>query len=206
MARFLHSSAASRSTTTLTSLCCVITYYLCVPFVLLPTIIMAWSPSPSSSSFNNNRAAASIKGGSVTVDGTNFGGVTPLFSTVDELYYNPTTTSSSSSSSIFDTSSSSSSSTSAATATASTMATSEEMEMAAQNYGNGGDVMNINPQQKITLTRWLSAKVQDYPEVSSLVGCCCWYTLPIEILNMHLFLLFFIFCLGVWSFTVYILC
>ena len=50
------------------------------------------------------------------------------------------------------------------------MATSEEMEMAAQNYGNGGDdVMNINPQQKITLTRWLSAKVQDYPEVSLLL-------------------------------------
>ena len=58
----------------------------------------------------------------------------------------------------------------AATATASTaMATSEEMEMAAQNYGNGRDVMNMNSQQKITLTRWLSAKVQDYPEVSSFV-------------------------------------
>jgi hypothetical protein len=163
MARFLHSSASSRSATMVSSLCVITYYYLCVPFVLLPTGVMAWSPLPSSASFINKRAAsATIKGGSVIVDGTNFGGVTPLFSTVDELYYNPTTSSSSSSSSIFDTSSSS---TTAATST--TMATSEEMEMAAQNYGNG-DVMNINPQQKITLTRWLSAKVQDYPEVSSL--------------------------------------
>jgi hypothetical protein len=163
MARFSHNSA-SRSATMITSLC-VIAYDLCVPFsfLLLPTVIMAWSPSPSpsSSSFNSKRAAATIKARSFTIDGTNFDGVTPLFSTVDELYYNPTTSSSSSSSSIFDTSSSSSSTTTATTA----MATSEEMEMAAQNYGNG-DVMNINSQQKITLTRWLSAKVQDYPEVS----------------------------------------
>jgi hypothetical protein len=162
MARFLHSSASSRSATMISSLCVITYYYLCVPFVLLPTntVIMAWSPLPSSASFINKRAAsATIKGGSVIVDGTNFGGVTPVFSTVDEVYYNPTTSSSSSSSSIFDTS------TSSTAATTTTMATSEEMEMAAQNYGNG-DVMNINPQQKITLTRWLSAKVQDYPEVS----------------------------------------
>jgi hypothetical protein len=165
MARFLHSSASSRSATTMITPLFVITYYLCVPFVLLPTVgIMAWSPSPSSASFNNNnRAAASIKSRSVTGCYSKSGGdgvVTPLFSTVDELYYNPTTSSSSSSSSIFDTPSSSTA------ATTTTMATSEEMEMAAQNYGNG-DVMNINSQQKITLTRWLSAKVQDYPEVSS---------------------------------------
>ena len=43
----------------------------------------------------------------------------------------------------------------------------QEMEMtaAAQKYGAGGSV----PGAKITLTRWLSAKVQDFPEVSF-----CW--------------------------------
>ena len=46
------------------------------------------------------------------------------------------------------------------------------MEIAAQNYGYGtpsgsgaGSGSGSSAQPKITLTRWLQAKVQDYPEV-----------------------------------------
>jgi hypothetical protein len=48
------------------------------------------------------------------------------------------------------------------------LGSSQEMEMTAatMKYGMGGG----SGGQKITLTRWLSAKVQDYPEVCSL--CC----------------------------------
>lgn len=49
------------------------------------------------------------------------------------------------------------------------LGSSEEMEMqaATMKYGMGGG----SGGQKITLTRWLSAKVQDFPEVSCLRPC-----------------------------------
>lgn len=95
--------------------------------------------------------------------------LTTLYSTssssVDELYYNPTTLPNGpgSTNSIFDTP---------------TTYSSEEMEIAARNYGAGTTTSGSNSgsgasQQKITLTRWLSAKVQDYPEVCFISCCVC---------------------------------
>ena len=48
---------------------------------------------------------------------------------------------------------------------------SQEMEKtaAAMKYGIGGG----SASQQITLTRWLSAKVQDFPEVSSVSFVMC---------------------------------
>ena len=124
--------------------------------------VTAWTPPPAdthrrqyhpnnhqSSPFNNNNKS-----------------IRPLFSTVDELYYNPTSASGTSTSGVFETSSPLDDST-----------TSEEMEIAAQNYGcgtaGGNTAGSGSSQQKITLTRWLQAKVQDYPEVRGLYNMLC---------------------------------
>lgn len=94
--------------------------------------------------------------------------MSPLFSTVDKLYYSPAT-STPSTNGVFE----------------STTTSSEEMEIAAQNYGcgtiNGGNSSSSRGgQQKITLTRWLQAKVQDYPEV------CWWLVLCVIEGCMHM--------------------
>jgi len=113
--------------------------------------VTAWTPPPADTHRRqyhpNNHQSSSNKS------------IRPLFSTVDELYYNPTTSASGTSTSgVFETASPLDDST-----------TSEEMEIAAQNYGCGTAGGNTggsgSSQQKITLTRWLQAKVQDYPEL-----------------------------------------
>mmetsp|Transcript_13395 Transcript_13395/g.20677 ORF Transcript_13395/g.20677 Transcript_13395/m.20677 type:complete len:611 (-) Transcript_13395:905-2737(-) len=116
--------------------------------------VTAWTPPPADTlrrqyHYNNNHQLSSNNNNSIR----------PLFSTVDELYYNPTTSASGTSTSgVFETASPLDDST-----------TSEEMEIAAQNYGCGTAGGNTggsgSSQQKITLTRWLQAKVQDYPEL-----------------------------------------
>jgi len=113
----------------------------------------------------------------LTITSTNNNKNNPLFSSsssssssVDELYYTPTTLpgSGTANSILFDNTVDSSSTTAATTTTT---YSSEEMEIAARNYGAGTTASNSSSsssgssQQKITLTRWLSAKVQDYPEL-----------------------------------------
>ncbi|KAK1737371.1 fructose-1,6-bisphosphatase [Skeletonema marinoi] len=101
--------------------------------------VMAWSSPPTSSSTNTRQRPSSSS---------------PLFSTVDEVYYNPTsTTGGVTTTNIFETTLDSTS--------------SEELEIAARNYGGGTSAATNGGggQQKITLTRWLQAKVQDYPEL-----------------------------------------
>ncbi|KAL7427780.1 hypothetical protein ACHAXM_001000 [Skeletonema potamos] len=94
----------------------------------------------------------------------------PLFSTIDELYYNPATSATTVVTNNVMMMMADSTSTTT-TGTTNLDMTSAELELAASNYGGGTNNPNNNngqqqqQQQKITLTRWLSAKVQDYPEL-----------------------------------------
>ncbi len=122
--------------------------------------VTAWTPPPADTHnrrqyLPNNHQSSSNNN------------IRPLFSTVDELYYNPT--SASTNNGVFETS---------PPPPLDDSTTSEEMEIAAQNYGcgtaGGGNTAGSgSSQQKITLTRWLQAKVQDYPEVRGLYNRLC---------------------------------
>ncbi len=116
-------------------LSCIATSNICA--------VTAWTPPADTHSKRHSHQSSS----------THNYNISPLFSTIDELYYTPSTQSTPTTNSVFE----------------STQSTSEEMEIAAQNYGcgtmNNGGGGSGGAMQKITLTRWLQAKVQDYPEV-----------------------------------------
>ena len=108
--------------------------------ILLSTTVMAWAWSPSPLPLTSRALMSPSPSTSLSAS---------TAEAVDELYYTPNSSSSNPISTIDINAEGT---------------TSEELEIAARNYGTSA-TNNVPPGAKITLTRWLSAKVNDYPEL-----------------------------------------
>ena len=124
--------------------------------ILMCTLLVSLSTLPHTYSWSSSSVAIIQPTQSSYSSSSSSSSSTQLYSTIDERYYSPAT--SDHTPNIFD-ATTNNDNTSAG-------ATSEELEIAAQNYGYGTSSNGVGAMQKITLTRWLQAKVQDYPEVS----------------------------------------